>query len=126
MLSWIYGEQPPRSEVAALLPVIGEAALAGDQVAEQLIAEGAAALAGLAGSLAARLGLGEHPYELVMAGGTFLGCRQLEASTRHQLADHPLTAAAHAALLERHPAWGAVYLALDSLSEDPDGASVAG
>ena len=67
---------PPASEIAALAPIVIDAASDGDPVAKRIVAEGAAALAELVRASARAVGLGGSdgpgaatPVDVVVAGG---------------------------------------------------------
>ena len=101
------------SAIAALATHVSQAARDGDEVAKDILAEGADELLGAARSVITRLRLDTEPFVCVFAGGIFqavpwladhLGARLLEAS--------PLCRVTR---LATEPAMGAVRLALDEL-----------
>ncbi|HYE57073.1 MAG TPA: BadF/BadG/BcrA/BcrD ATPase family protein, partial [Rhodothermales bacterium] len=67
LLHRLYVVGHSRAEIAALAPLVTDAACAGDAVAQRLIAEGAAELARCVEAVAVRLGLEEA--ELALVGG---------------------------------------------------------
>ncbi len=69
LVDWVYSPERAIAEVAALAPVLLDAAEAGDLVALDVIAAGADALASAVDAASRRLGLRERPFPLVMAGG---------------------------------------------------------
>jgi N-acetylglucosamine kinase-like BadF-type ATPase len=102
------GGMKPRA-IAAIAPIVGEAAAAGDAVAARIVEIGAAELAGSAVSVAARLGLQARPFPLPLAGGIFRSVPQVRGLVMARL--HEQMPLARAALLEVEPACGAVRLA---------------
>jgi glucosamine kinase len=105
----IAGSGARPSAIAQLAGIVGEAAVAGDAVAGQLIAAGAAELARAAESVVRRLGLRAAP--LWLAGGTLLGVISLRDAVRAELARRLPDMAI--AMLPDEPALGAVRLACD-------------
>jgi N-acetylglucosamine kinase-like BadF-type ATPase len=67
----IYHAGLSRAEIAALAPLVIDAARDGDQVAEGLIEQGAQALAECVLAVARRLGFTDGPCELALVGGLF-------------------------------------------------------
>jgi N-acetylglucosamine kinase-like BadF-type ATPase len=101
------------SAIAALATHVSQAAQDGDEVAREILAEGAEELLGAARSVISRLHLDAEPFVCVFAGGIFqavpwladhLRTRLLETSPRCQVTR-----------LERPAAIGAVQLAIDEL-----------
>jgi N-acetylglucosamine kinase-like BadF-type ATPase len=111
LLQWFYGATAGRDRVAALLPVVGEAAELGDAVAAGLVVQAGRALAELVCAVNHRLQLGDGA-RLILSGGAFRGCRGLETSLRESLAASGSDAEGlEVERLEREPVWGAVQLA---------------
>ncbi len=94
------------SAIAALARLVGQAADAGDAIAQQLVLMAARELASAATSVACRLGIERAP--VVLAGGTLLGLRRLREVLTHELS----VALPHAPITPLHmePAAGAVRL----------------
>lgn len=106
------GGMKPRA-IAAIAPIVGEAAAAGDAVAARIVDIGAAELAGSAVSVATRLGLQSTAFPLPLAGGIFRAVPQVRWLVMTRLREQiPL---AQPALLEVEPARGAVRLAAELL-----------
>ncbi|REJ72982.1 MAG: ATPase [Acidobacteria bacterium] len=111
LLRWFYeGHGQERSRVAALLPVVAEAAASGDQVAASIVDAAAGSLAELVAAARRRLRLDDEAC-LILGGGAFRGCPALAPSLRERLAGDPGTAGLRVRELRREPAWGAVRLA---------------
>lgn len=98
----------PRHRIAALAPLVERAAVAGDEVARQLLDAAARELAIAGRAVARRLALAA-PFPVVLAGGTFKACPSLV----HRLTAALDLAGAEIRRLEVEPALGAVALALD-------------
>lgn len=96
--------------LAQLAAHVQEAAAEGDAVAQSIIESGAQALAGAATAVAARLGLQETAFDLVLAGGLFRGVPALVDHVRTLLAGALPRARVERLAVE--PAAGAVRLAL--------------
>ncbi len=99
----------PRHRVAALAPLVEQAAQTGDAVAEQLLDAAARELALAGRAVFEQLSLAP-PFPVVLAGGTFKACPSLEP----RLARALNLAGAEIRRLEVEPAVGAVALALDA------------
>lgn len=106
----------PRLEVAALAPLVEQAARAGDAVALAIFARAAAELARAATAVVLALGMAGDPLDIVLSGsvfragdlvtGPFLGAVQAVAPQ------------ARAVRPENEPAVGAVRLALAALADE--------
>jgi N-acetylglucosamine kinase-like BadF-type ATPase len=96
---------PDRRRWASRAALVFELAEQGDEPSGQLAAEAAQALAGLAATVAARLGL---PGPVVLAGGLLMHQPLLEAQVQIRLAARSLT---DVRLLSAEPVAGAVRLA---------------
>lgn len=102
--------------VAALAPLVGDAADAGDPVAARIVDAGADELAGAAISVARRLQLDCMPIDVPLAGGVFAAVpRVRQAVTERLLTALPL---ARPELLTVEPAMGALRLATDLAAGD--------
>jgi len=113
LVDWVYAPERSIAEVAALAPVLLDAAEAGDLVALDVVAAGADALANAVDATARHLGLWEQPFPLVMAGGLLL---------THDFYREVLVQAVHTRVPNARPmqpradaAVGAALLALESL-----------
>ncbi|TAK12051.1 MAG: hypothetical protein EPO35_11745 [Acidobacteria bacterium] len=104
------GGMRPRA-IAAIAPIVGDAAEAGDTVAAHIVDVGAGELAGAATSVATRLGLDRQSFTLPMAGGIFRSVPKVRSLVIERLRSQ--MPSAEPALLEIEPASGAVRLAAD-------------
>jgi N-acetylglucosamine kinase-like BadF-type ATPase len=95
-------------QVAALFPLVAEAARQGDRVARRLLAEAACDLAQLALALARRLGL-RGMLPVVCAGGVFRSSPTLRRSFARYLRQR--LPSARVRLLQREPVEGALAMA---------------
>jgi len=96
--------------VAALAPIVGEVAAAGDPVATKIVSVGADELASAAASVARRLGLVEADIPLPLAGGIFQAVPLVRTLVIERLT--ALLPHARPTLLTSQPASGAVRLAV--------------
>ena len=103
--------RPPA--IAALAAHVGDAARGGDDVARQILAEGADELLGAAQSVIARLRLASGPFVCVLAGGIFQAVPWLADQLGARLAEG--SPHCRVTRLAVPPAMGAVRLALDEL-----------
>lgn len=110
LMNRLYAAEMSRPEIAALAPLVYQAADLGDRVAVDLVRRGCAAMADCAVAVARKLGLAEAPFELAVAGG--------QTNARDGLFG-PLALAIHERLpacrvihAERPPVYGAALLAL--------------
>lgn len=106
-----YGRDYPRHEVAMFSVRVGEAAAAGDSIAQAILAAAADEVVLAARTVADRLNLEESPYDVVLSGGTFRAMPRLERAVASALQ----TPNARVRTLEEEPAVGAVKLALEEL-----------
>jgi N-acetylglucosamine kinase-like BadF-type ATPase len=97
-------------QVAALFPLVAEAARQGDRVARRLCAQAASDLAQLALALAPRLGR-RGMLPVVCAGGVFRSCPSLRRSFARCL--HQRLPRARVRLLQREPVEGALAMACE-------------
>jgi N-acetylmuramic acid 6-phosphate etherase len=99
-----------KAGMAALAPLVSQAAEAGDGVAAAILAAAANELALLATTAAARLGMCQERFPVVAAGGVFHAGERILAPLREQIG----AVCPHASLSVApvRPAWGAVLFAL--------------
>jgi glucosamine kinase len=107
----VYDEGTRPRAIAAIAPIVGEAADAGDAVAARIVDAGVAELAGAAISVAKRLTLDAREFALPLAGGIFQSVPRVRSLVMAKLGDQ--LPSARLALLDVEPAWGAVRLAAD-------------
>ncbi len=110
LVSWFYDQERSRYRIAELASLVEEAALDGDQHAEELLEEAALHLVRAAQAVASQLSF-DSLYRVVLAGGAFRACPSLAQRAE----DHFDLPFAVVDRLEVEPAWGAVTLALDLL-----------
>jgi N-acetylmuramic acid 6-phosphate etherase len=107
LIDWAKGAE--KSEVAALAPAVFAAAAKRDRMAQEILANAAAALAEDGANCARRLAGPGAPVEFVLAGGVLLKqagfARQVGARLRQ------LRPGARVKRLRRESAWGAILLA---------------
>lgn len=116
----LYTEGISKSEIAALAPLVLEAAASGDAMAQQLIVTGTADLAQMVAAVARRLGWSAAPCEVTLTGGLWRAGEDVIAPFRHALTD--LLPAARIVLPELPPVLGACILALQQAGVDVNGA----
>jgi N-acetylmuramic acid 6-phosphate etherase len=109
LIAMVYGGTLDRPALAALAPLVLEAAQAGDAVASAIVQDGAEQLAAIAAACARRIAL-EPPVPLALAGGLLLGSASYRERVVRALAAQGIAAAPVAVVPE--PAAGAVRLAL--------------
>jgi N-acetylglucosamine kinase-like BadF-type ATPase len=95
--------------VAALSPLVFEAAESADAVANSIVVRAGRELAAMVATVAARLEFSDRPFPLAMTGGVLLGNRLLAESLQSGLAEQGL--AASPIVPVPHPVAGAVRLA---------------
>ena len=103
-----------------ITPLVLEAAQNGDAVARQIAERAGSSLGRAAGLVARRLGMGDDPVEVVLAGGVFrTNCRPLAAALEREAR----RSAPHATTLrlETPPVVGAVLRALELIGIEPSG-----
>jgi N-acetylglucosamine kinase-like BadF-type ATPase len=105
----IYDDGMRPRAIAAVAPIVGEAADSGDAVATRIIDVGAGELAGSAVCVATRLDLTGRGFALPLAGGVFRSVPRVRALVIARLAEQ--MPSARPELLEAEPASGAVRLA---------------
>jgi N-acetylglucosamine kinase-like BadF-type ATPase len=108
-ISEIISRQLDQQQIAALFPLVMDAAKDGDLVARHLCDEAASELARLAVALIERAGWAGRAMPVVTAGGVFQSSQLIRrAFTRHLRRFAPL---AQAEMLQRRPVEGALWLA---------------
>ncbi|NSW52156.1 MAG: ATPase [Anaerolineae bacterium] len=107
----VYGQAMTRAEIAALAPLVIDAAQAGDETSLAILDEGAREMADCVLAVARRLGL-EGGCELALTGGVFQA--ELTAA-RLRAALQRLLPGCRVRMAELPPAAGACLLALDLL-----------
>ncbi len=113
LVEWFYDEDHARHRVAELASLVEEAAVDGDEAADELLDQAAFHLASAARAVARQLSFaGDFP--LVLAGGAFRACPSLYRRIEERLELPP----ARLVRLDVEPARGAVALALDLLEDE--------
>jgi len=100
---------PEPRQIAALFPLVGDAAQQGDLVARQLCDAAARDLAYLAWALLKHAGWARRSVPVVCTGGVFLSSPLIRRGLARQL--HRLAPLARSEMLKRHPVEGALWLA---------------
>lgn len=109
------GGMKPRV-IAAIAPIVGEVAEAGDAVARSIVEAGVGELVSAAVSVARRLHLAERTIPLPLAGGIFQAVPTVRTQVLERLSQH--LPHARPALLATEPARGALHLATALLRGD--------
>ncbi len=109
----VYDAEYPRHEVSLFAVAVARGALAGDEVASEILREAAAELALAASSVVARLGLAGSTYDVVLSGGTFGALPRLQEEVARAVS----FPGASVFPLAEEPALGAVRLAIEALSD---------
>jgi len=112
LVSWFYDQERSRYRIAELASLVEEAALDGDQQAEELLEEAALHLVRAARAVASQLSF-DGLFRVVLSGGAFRACPSLV----RRVEEHADFLFGVVDLLEVEPACGAVSLALDLLEE---------
>ena len=112
-------QSEPFARLAALFPIVAEAAYAGDRVALEILEQAAEALVGLAGTVIHTLGLDSASFRLAYTGGVFRGSTAIAGAVRVRLAK--LAPEAQVSELDTPPAVGAIRLAERLLLERAPG-----
>lgn len=109
----VYHGELPLASIAALAPLVGQAAESGDEVAARILERAGEELCLSASAVVRRLGIGEREFPFLLSGGIF-GLPSLSADMGRRLAE----LAPHATVrrLVEPPASGAVRLALGELA----------
>jgi len=109
----VYGGDLPLASIAALAPLVGQAAEDGDAVSAAILARASDELCLAAGSVARRLGMLEDEFPFLLSGGIFR-LRWLAADAARRLGG--LAPKATVRRLVDPPATGAVRLAIAELA----------
>jgi N-acetylglucosamine kinase-like BadF-type ATPase len=112
-----YPGQFDQRRLLALVPLVFEAADAGDQVARDLLVRVATEVAITVDAIIRRLGLESSAVEVVLGGSVFKGRGALLVDTVSRIV-HDVAPQASIALPEFEPVVGAVLLAMESLGEE--------
>jgi N-acetylglucosamine kinase-like BadF-type ATPase len=115
----VYDRAQPRTAVAALGPLVQRGSEQGDAVATRILERAADELVLAARSVTARLEMRGDPFTFYLAGGMFRVVPWLAAELPRRLDE--VAPRAQTELLDKEPAFGAVWLAL---AEARGGASV--
>jgi N-acetylglucosamine kinase-like BadF-type ATPase len=119
ILHRLHVEGLSKTEIAALAPLVIETSQAGDALAQELIQQGAEALALCVQAVARRLGWADAPCELALVGGLFQSGEAVLGPLRTTLEQHlPLC---RPVMAELPPVVGAGLLALQSLGISTEG-----
>jgi N-acetylglucosamine kinase-like BadF-type ATPase len=111
-VSEIVAQDIPQRRVAALFPVVLEAAGRRDAVARQLCEEAGRDLAGLALALLRRLGWQRRALPIICAGGVFRASARIRRSFTRQVRHH--APRVRVTLLRREPVDGALAFARET------------
>lgn len=123
LMNRLYANEMSRTEIAALAPLVFDAAGRGDMVAKRIIHNGCDALADCAHAVARRIGLDAGPSELAITGGLVNAGEHLLAPFREAVAQRlPACQVKEAELI---PAIGAALLALRMLGQQVDADAIA-
>jgi N-acetylglucosamine kinase-like BadF-type ATPase len=109
----VYRGDLPLVSIAALAPLVGQAALSGDPLAADIMTRAADELCRAAAAVVRQLQMGGDEFPCLLSGGIF-GIPMLEADMRRRLAE--IAPRAEARRLVEPPASGAVRLALAELA----------
>ena len=107
----LYFDGMGKREIAALAPLVLDAARAGDRIARELVDEGMGHLAACVDAVARRLKMTGAPVEIALVGGLFQAEDVVVESFRATVADY--LGAFEVRTPELSPAAGAALLALD-------------
>ena len=108
LVRWVYRERIPTAEIAALAPLVEQAAEAGDGIAQAILQQAGNHLADSVQAVATRLSF-SGAIPLAMAGGVILRSRQIADCFRHAAAEKGLLLEPITPVLE--PAIGAIRIA---------------
>ncbi|MGE5246341.1 MAG: N-acetylglucosamine kinase [Betaproteobacteria bacterium] len=106
----VYDRELPRASVAAIGPIVQDAAAAGDAVATRILERAAAELVAAAQAVASRLEMRGDSFRFVLAGGVFGVVPWLASELTRRLVE--VAPRSDVRRLEVEPAAGAVHLAL--------------
>ncbi len=107
----IYLENWTAPQVAALAPVVLDAAAGGDAVARGIVASAGHELSRAAVAVVRGLGLDDEHFEVVLSGGIFAGSTELVDAVREEVTAFAPGADVH--LPKNEPVLGAAWLALE-------------
>ena len=124
LLSALYHEHIPERRLLAIVPLLFDAALAGDLVASDLIQRLGEEAGLTAATLLRRLGLEQTEAEVVLGGGVFKGSGPLLTETIQNWI-HQTAPRAQIVHVRYEPVVGAALLGLEALCGDVSNASVA-
>jgi N-acetylmuramic acid 6-phosphate etherase len=116
LIGAVYQGGLDRAALAALAPLVFEAAGAGDRVAEEIIGRGAEQLAAAVAAAARRLNLEQVPLPLALAGGVLLASRDYRERVLRELESQSIRPGP--VTLVREPAEGALRLASLVMSDE--------
>lgn len=108
LVRWVYRERIPTAEIAALAPLVEQAAETGDGIAQAILQQAGNQLADSVQAVATRLSF-SGAIPLAMAGGVILRSRQIADCFRHAAAEKGLLLEPITPVLE--PAIGAIRIA---------------
>jgi len=111
IMTRLYGDDAPPSEIAALAAVVNQCAEEGDAVAATIIRQAGAAIAASVEAVVRRLGM-EGPIPIGLAGGVILKSRGVQHSMLDAAAERGIELSPVA--LVEHPVIGAVRLAMQT------------
>lgn len=111
----VYAEKMSISEMAAIAPLVAEAADEGDAVAKRILTEAGRELASQAIAIAKALGMENEDVEVYMTGGVFKAGSHVFKPFEEDM--KKIMPKARLASPKFEPAMGAVFLALRELSE---------
>jgi N-acetylglucosamine kinase-like BadF-type ATPase len=114
----LYTQGISKAEIAAFAPLVMDAANAGDALAQQLIRQGMYELAQMVAAVAQRLGWGESPCEVTLAGGLWRANDAVLTPFRVALAK--ILPQARIVMPELPPVLGACVLALQAAAVPVD------
>lgn len=106
----VYAGGLHRYAIAAVAPVVQQAAAAGDAVAGDIVSRAGIELAAAAASVITRLEMRGEPFPMLLGGGVFRGAPALVDQVASRLAE--VAPRSDVRLLDAEPAIGAVRLAL--------------
>ncbi len=109
----VYHGELPLASIAALAPLVGQAAQAGDRLAADIIARAAEELCLSAAAVIRRLNMGAEDFPCLLSGGVF-AVPALADEMARRMADVVPRARVHR--LAEPPAVGAIRLALEELA----------
>jgi len=115
LMQRVYAERMSISEIAAVAPLVTEAADEGDAVAKRILTEAGRELASYAIAIAKALGMENEDVEIYMTGGVFKAGGHVLKPFEEEI--RKIMPKARLASPKFEPAMGAAFLALRELSE---------